>query len=184
MAQTIENTQVKIYQREGIDEYILDEQKALYAAVYDDTGVVRLSNVPINPVFSEDPTVPRGDVPFEVFLTTPQERYWLTHALFEAERETRWFGEIPRQYVPIAPIDQQHEISRLDSPWEHTMILQRTNGEQVSMTVGKRPHPEVIVTVSTEIYENEGPCREQISLSIGEARHLRDLLNAAQLDHE
>jgi hypothetical protein len=42
----------------------------------------------------------------------------------------------------------------------------------------------VILTVSTEVYENDGPVREHLALSYAEARHLRDLLNTAQLDQE
>jgi hypothetical protein len=64
------------------------------------------------------------------------------------------------------------------------VIFNRTDGERVSLIVGKHPHPEVILTVPTEIYENEGPVREQMTLSYAEARVLRDLLNAAQLDQE
>ncbi|HEX6483143.1 MAG TPA: hypothetical protein VF043_30230 [Ktedonobacteraceae bacterium] len=75
-------------------------------------------------------------------------------------------------------------MRRFDSPYEHSIIFNRTDGERDSPVMGKGHHPEVTLTVSTEVYENESPDRERMTLSYAEARLLRDLLNAAQLDQE
>ena len=177
----------KMYPHCGIQEYHLEPGKALYAGVYDDTGVIRLSNVPATPQFAEDPDMPRGEVPFEAFVETAEGRNWLTHLLFEAVDETRWFGDVPRQCRPVAPINEQAEIQQYDTRDEHSTYFQRTDGEHVSFIVGKQPYKDIRFDVATRV-DDESVYHQVVTLSYAEGRLLRDLLNrpevAALLDQE
>jgi len=163
---------------ENIDEILLDPKKALYAGLYRDTGAIRLSNIPVTPVYAEDPDAPVGHDPVEAFVETVEGRHWLAHLLFEAQRYTS---------DEIAPIDHLAEMKRFDNRSEHAITFQRTSGERVSFIVGKRPEQDVQLMVDTP-YDGESAFHQLVKLSYAEARLLRDLLNrpevVAVLDQE